>query len=78
MDIRAYLRLGYQLNTQLDEPTLRITCPVSKYPEKVTSFNFDKTATVAGRLNGIKAQYLLFDHGVINMRKFSGYEVVVL
>ena len=62
---------------RLAEPTVRITYPVSKYPEKVTSFNFDKTATVAGRLNGIKGQYLLFDHGVINMRKFSGYEVVV-
>ena len=62
---------------RLAEPTVRITYPVSEYPEKVTSFNFDKTATVAGRLNGIKGQYLLFDHGVINMRKFSGYEVVV-
>lgn len=71
---KAHPGLGWE---RLDEPPLRLTYPVSRYPEKVTSFNFDKTATVAGRLNGIKGQYLIFDHGVINMRKFSGYEVVV-
>jgi hypothetical protein len=26
-------------------------------------------------LHGIKGQYLLLDTGVINIRKFSGYEV---
>ena len=52
-----------------------INYPVIKYPEKVTSFNFDKAPVVEGTLLGIKGQYLIFDTGVINLRRFSGYEV---
>jgi len=52
-----------------------IEFPVQQYPLKVKSFNFDKTSEVSGVLEGIKGQYLLFDTGVINIRKFSGYEV---
>lgn len=51
--------------------------PVERYPEKVKSFNLDKTAEVSGRLEGIKGQYLIFDSGVINIRKFGGYNVVI-
>jgi hypothetical protein len=29
---------------------------------------------VQGRLTGIKGQYLLFDTGVLNVRKFTGYQ----
>lgn len=52
-----------------------IDYPVLQYPTKVSSFNFDKTPEVGGTLLGIKGQYLIFDSGVINIRKFSGYEV---
>lgn len=52
-----------------------IEYPVEEYPEKVKSFNFDKNPVVEGVLKGIKAQYLIFDEGVINMRKFAGYKV---
>ena len=52
-----------------------INYPVVKYPEKVTSFNFDKYPVVEGTLLGIKGQYLIFDTGVINLRRFSGYDV---
>lgn len=52
-----------------------IKYPVNEYPEKVSSFNFDKTPQVSGTLHGIKGQYLIFDGGVINMRKFAGYEI---
>lgn len=51
--------------------------PVERYPEKVSSFNFDKTPTVEGKLVGIKGQYLILDTGVINIRRFGGYEVAV-
>lgn len=50
--------------------------PVDRYPEKVSSFNFDKTPQVEGTLEGIKGQYLIFDNGVINIRRFGGYEVI--
>lgn len=57
------------------EQEQQIIYPVAEYPAKVASFNFDKTPEVSGVLNGIKGQYLIFDKGVINIRKFSGYEV---
>lgn len=56
---------------------VQIEYPVQEYPAKITSFNFDKEATVEGTLLGIKGQYLIFDNGVINLRRFSGYEVAV-
>jgi hypothetical protein len=41
----------------------------------VKSFNLDKTPSVGGTLMGIKGQYLIFDTGVINMRKYGGYQL---
>lgn len=52
-----------------------ISYPVQQFPEKITSHNFDKVPEVSGVLNGIKGQYLIFDTGVINIRKFGGYLV---
>lgn len=57
------------------EPEQQIQYPVLEYPKKISSFNFDKTPEVSGTLQGIKGQYLIFDQGVINIRKFSGYQV---
>ncbi len=54
---------------------VEINYPVLAYPEKVKSFNFDKTELVEGTLKGVKGQYLILDSGVINMRKFGGYLV---
>ncbi len=53
----------------------RITYPVLEYPRVVKSFNLDKTPSVGGTLTGIKGQYLIFDTGVINMRKYGGYQL---
>lgn len=50
--------------------------PVQQYPLKVKSFNFDTTPQVKGVLQGIKGQYLILDTGVINLRKFGGYEIM--
>jgi hypothetical protein len=58
-----------------EEPVVDIYFPVDFYPVKVSSFNFDKNPEVSGVLHGIKGQYLLLDTGVINIRKFTGYEV---
>ena len=54
-----------------------IQYPVTEYPEKITSFNFDKDPNVEGTLLGIKGQYLILDGGVINIRRFSGYNVTL-
>jgi hypothetical protein len=37
----------------------------------------DKDPDVSGILKGIKGQYLILDSGVINIRKFTSYEVTV-
>jgi hypothetical protein len=50
--------------------------PVTEYPKKVVSMNFEKMPQIEGLLKGIKGQYLIFDNGrVINLRNQSGYEV---
>ena len=51
--------------------------PVLVYPQKVKSFNLDKDPRAGGRLQGIKGQYLIFEGGVINLRKYTGYQVIV-
>jgi len=52
-----------------------INFPVLEFPEKVKSLNFDKQPIVEGVLQGIKGQYLILDTGVINIRKFTAYNV---
>lgn len=59
------------------EEVVDISYPVTEYPEKVRSLNFDKTPVVEGTLLGIKGQYLILDCGVLNIRKFSGYDVSI-
>lgn len=69
---------GLQAITELpDEPEVRINYPVLQYPAKVSSFNLDKTPSIGGTLLGIKGQYLIFDSGVINLRKYGGYHVAL-
>lgn len=72
--------LGQEFGTQAiielaSEPETHIKYPVLEYPTKVSSFNLDKTPSVGGTLTGIKGQYLIFDSGVINMRKYGGYHI---
>ncbi|MDD9959644.1 MAG: DUF2797 domain-containing protein [Gammaproteobacteria bacterium] len=54
---------------------VEISYPVETYPEKIVSFSFDKEPVIEGKLMGVKGQYLIFDTGVINLRRFSGYEI---
>ncbi|HCT98645.1 MAG TPA: DUF2797 domain-containing protein [Methylococcaceae bacterium] len=54
---------------------LELHYPLPMPPRKVTALNFDKTPCVSGVLEGIKGQYLIFEHGVLNVRKFAGYDI---
>lgn len=56
-------------------PVMAIHYPVLQYPEKIKSLDFEKQPVVEGILQGIKGQYLLLDTGVINIRKFTAYQV---
>ena len=68
-------RFGQSVIEVLDHTPVELEYPVHNYPVKVTSLDFDKTPLVGGTLLGIKGQYLIFDTGVINIRKFGGYHV---
>lgn len=61
----------------LTKPTTEIHYPVTAHPTKISSHNFDKNPEVTGILQGIKGQYLILDTGVINIRKFTSYEIKV-
>lgn len=60
-----------------DVDVLDIAYPVQAYPTKIKSFNLDKDPVAEGTLIGIKGQYLLFDTGVINIRKYTSYQLAV-
>ncbi len=78
-DIEAlYEQRGLDAITVLNDiEEVAIEYPVLEYPTKVKSFNLDKTPTAGGTLTGIKGQYLIFDTGVINIRKYGGYQLAV-
>jgi hypothetical protein len=61
----------------LNEPEHKFIYPVSLYPEKVSSFNLEKTPDIESKLIGIKGQYLIFENGVLNVRSHSGYKVTI-
>jgi hypothetical protein len=57
------------------QQVVELSYPVLQYPDKVKAHNLDKQARVEGTLMGIKGQYLMLDTGVINIRKFSSYNI---
>lgn len=71
-------RFGLQaIQAITDVDVLDISYPVEAYPAKISSFNLDKNPVAEGTLIGIKGQYLLFDTGVINIRKYTSYQLSV-
>ena len=79
------IRDEFSQNLQFDEgiellendPMREVIYPVEQYPEKIKSHNLDKTPTIRGVLQSIKGQYLILDTGVINIRKYTGYEIII-
>lgn len=70
-------RFGIDAIRELDETPVSFDYPVLTFPTKVVSHNLDKASLLSGTLLGLKGQYLILDTGVINLRKFTGYEVKV-
>lgn len=68
-------RFGIQAIQPLTAKPLVFEYPVLQYPVKVVSLDLDKNPVAAGRLLGIKGQYLMLDSGVINIRKYGAYHV---
>ncbi|OHR79277.1 hypothetical protein HMPREF3289_29650 [Pseudomonas sp. HMSC75E02] len=71
-------RFGLQaIQPVSDIEPIEIRYPVEAYLAKITSFDLDKTPVVEGTLQGIKGQYLIFDTGVINIRKYTAYQLAI-
>ncbi|SHF06742.1 DUF2797 domain-containing protein [Vibrio gazogenes] len=66
---------GQDAVTEVNPDITEIQFPVQQHPTKIVSHNFDKNPEVSGLLQGIKGQYLILDTGVINIRKFTSYEI---
>ena len=56
-----------------DATPVDIRYPVLAYPAKVRGLDPLKAPRVEGTLLGVKGQYLIFDVGVINVRKHAGW-----
>jgi hypothetical protein len=71
-------RFGIQAIQPLsDQQPVDIRYPIEAYPAKISSFNLDKNPIAEGTLLGIKGQYLMFDTGVINIRKYTAYQLAI-
>ncbi|MGF1704956.1 DUF2797 domain-containing protein [Enterovibrio baiacu] len=80
IDAKLYslrIQYGFDAIEPIFHDIVNISYPVTQHPAKIVSHNFDKEPVVSGVLEGIKGQYLIFDTGVINVRKFTSYEVNV-
>lgn len=61
-----------------DNSILKIHYPVTTIPQKLNSIKLERLPTLAGKLVGIKGQYIIFESGeVINIRSHSGYEIEI-
>ncbi len=71
-------RFGYlAIQPLYNAEPLEIRYPVGRYPEKIVSLDLERTPVVEGTLQGVKGQYLIFDVGVINIRKYTAYQLAV-
>ncbi|TNC82741.1 MAG: DUF2797 domain-containing protein [Oleiphilus sp.] len=59
----------------LQEPSQSFEYPHLKWPEKIKTYNLDKTPEVCDTLMAIKGQYLIFENACLNIRKYTSYEV---
>lgn len=66
---------GEEAIRAVSDSGLELAYPVEVWPNKVRTHNLDKNPQVVGRLEGVKGQYLILDSGVINIRKFTAYNV---
>lgn len=79
LSFREKMVAGWPENVEVEWPEKievhAFEYPVLEYPSKITSHNLEKHTRLEGTLMGVKGQYLLFDTGVINIRKYGGYKV---
>lgn len=81
--LESYEKVGGFIRSQLPDTHLveDDTVHAFHYPRlsdvsfPMKSLSLDRTPEIAGRLLGVKGQYLLFDQGVFNVKRHSGMKV---
>ncbi|MFC4766361.1 DUF2797 domain-containing protein [Effusibacillus consociatus] len=76
--IRSLLPEEYREYLLDDQEIYQFTYPILETLEKIKSLSFDKQEVIKGRLMGIKGQYLILDHAVLNIKKHTGYKIEVV
>ncbi|WP_025025691.1 DUF2797 domain-containing protein [Caldalkalibacillus mannanilyticus] len=76
-EIIALVPEEFQQYILKEEELIQYTYPILEQLEKIKSYNLDKQPLFTDRLIGIKGQYLMFEQGVINMRKYAGYQLSI-
>jgi hypothetical protein len=54
---------------------VELSYPIMSIPHKIKSLSLDKENRIAGKIIGIKGQYICFEDTVFNVRNHEGYEV---
>lgn len=61
----------------LEDPSQHFEYPHLNWPEKIKTYNLDKTPEITDTLMAIKGQYLIFENACLNIRKYTAYEVTL-
>lgn len=69
--------LSYHPYLLKEEEWTDIIYPASHPLKKITAYNLDKEPVIADRLIGLKGSYMLFSKGVLNVKKYAGYEALI-
>jgi len=73
-ELAVHVPAAFKQYILADNTVTEIKYPVIKYPNKIKSVKLERTPNLAGKLLGIKGQYLLFDNDrVFNMRSHEGF-----
>lgn len=76
-EIYEYFPDKYKPYILKDDEWVEFAYPILEKIEKVKAYNLDKQPVIEDRLIGIKGQYLIFENGVLNVRKYCGYQVEI-
>jgi hypothetical protein len=75
--IQEYFPEKYKQYALKEDEWVDFVYPILEKIDKVKAYNLDKQAVVEDCLIGIKGQYFIFKNGVLNVRKYSGYQVQI-
>jgi|GEM_PF-209756 len=68
-------QFGLEAIQQRNDVVRYFNYPVLESPKKIVSLNLEKQPHVEGTLLGMRGQYLILDVGVLNIRRFEGYQL---